>query len=103
MAKALAYFGVTLDVNDPIFVEKSKIIAYPNPFNDQFEIEFQNTSSNHSKVAIFDINGKQIWKQDCTILNSKITVTPMNMTNGIYFVKISSEDGTSESFKIIKQ
>ncbi|MBP6588343.1 MAG: T9SS type A sorting domain-containing protein [Flavobacterium sp.] len=37
------------------------------------------------------------------MLNSKITVTPMNMTNGIYFVKISSEDGTSESFKIIKQ
>ena len=103
MAKALAYFNVPLDVNDVVLMKKNKVIAYPNPFNNQFEIEFENTASNHSKVSIFDTNGKQIWEQDGVILNSKITVTPMNMTNGIYFVKISSEDGTSESFKIIKQ
>jgi hypothetical protein len=35
--------------------------------------------------------------------NSKITVAPTNVTNGIYFVKVNLEDGTSKNFKIIKQ
>lgn len=96
-------FTSTLGNPDFDLIANKSFLVYPNPFNNQFDIEFQNTSSNKTKVSIFDTNGKQIWKQDCAILNSKITVTPMNMTNGIYFVKISSEDGTSESFKIIKQ
>lgn len=96
-------FNATLGNPNFDLIANKSFLVYPNPFNNQFDIEFQNTSSNKTKVSIFDTNGKQIWKQDCTILNSKITVTPMNMTNGIYFVKISSEDGTSESFKIIKQ
>ena len=96
-------FNATLGNPNFDLIANKSFLVYPNPFNNQFDIEFQNTSSNKTKVSIFDTNGKQIWKQDCAILNSKITVTPMNMTNGIYFVKISSEDGTSESFKIIKQ
>jgi hypothetical protein len=103
ISKALDYFEVTLDVNDAVFVEKYKIIAYPNPFNNQFEIEFQNTSSNHSKVSIFDTTGKLIWGKDYVMTNSKITVAPTNVTNGIYFVKVNLEDGTSKNFKIIKQ
>ncbi len=96
-------FNVTLGNPNFDLIANKSFLVYPNPFNNQFDIEFQNNSSNQTKVSIFDTNGKQIWEQDCAILNSKITVTPMNMTNGIYFVKISSEDGTSESFKIIKQ
>ena len=78
-------------------------LVYPNPFNNQFEIEFQNAFSNNAKVSLFDVNGKQISEQDHVMENSKISVAPININNGIYFVKITFENGSSESFKIIKQ
>jgi uncharacterized lipoprotein YddW (UPF0748 family) len=76
--------------------------VYPNPFNQQFEVEFQTAFLNHAKIAIFDTLGQQVWEQDYEIVNSKISIFPINLTMGIYFVKISFENGTSESFKIIK-
>ena len=77
--------------------------VYPNPFEDQFEIEFLKTISNNVTVSIFDSTGKQVWKQDFGFSNSKITIAPTHLSKGIYFAKISFDDSTSESFKIIKQ
>jgi uncharacterized lipoprotein YddW (UPF0748 family) len=96
-------FNATLGNPDFDLIANKSFLVYPNPFNNQFEIDFQNDGSNQVKVSIFDTNAKQIWEQDYVASNSKIIVAPMNMTNGIYFVKISFENGTSESFKIIKQ
>ncbi|MBC7847700.1 MAG: family 10 glycosylhydrolase [Flavobacterium sp.] len=96
-------FNTTLGNPDFDLTTNKSYLVYPNPFNNQFEVEFQNAFSNFVKISIFDTNGKQIWGQDYTIVNSKIAVAPMNLTNGIYFVKISFENGTSESFKMIKQ
>jgi uncharacterized lipoprotein YddW (UPF0748 family) len=76
---------------------------YPNPFKNEFEIELHNTNSNYANVSIYDATGKQIWEQDYLITNSKIIVAPTNIANGIYFAKISFDNGNSESFKIIKQ
>ncbi len=76
---------------------------YPNPFKNEFEIELHNTNSNYANISIYDATGKQIWEQDYQIINSKIIVAPTNIANGIYFAKISFENGTSESFKVIKQ
>lgn len=77
--------------------------VYPNPFNNQFEIELQNAFSNKAKVSIYDATGKQVLERVYSISNSKISIAPINITNGVYFVKISLENGTSESFKMIKQ
>jgi uncharacterized lipoprotein YddW (UPF0748 family) len=96
-------FNSTL--GNPTFdlVSNKSFSVYPNPFNNQFEIEFQNPFSNNAKVSIFDVSGKQVSEQDYTISNSKIAVNPINIPNGVYFAKISFENGSSESFKIIKQ
>lgn len=96
-------FNSTLGNPDFDLNANKSYLVYPNPFNDQFEIEFENTFSDYVKISIFDFSGKQVLEQDSVIANSKIAVTPMNITSGIYFVKISFENGTSESFKIIKQ
>ena len=95
----------TSTLGNPNFdlIANKSFLVYPNPFNNQFEIEVSNAFSNYVKVSIFDPNGKQVLEQDYVIANSKIAVAPMNLTSGIYFVKISFENGMSESFKIIKQ
>jgi len=88
--------------NFDLIANKSYLV-YPNPFINQFEVEFQNAFSNNVKISLYDLNGKQVLEQDYVITNSKIAIAPMNITNGIYYVKISFENGTTESFKIIKQ
>lgn len=77
--------------------------VYPNPFNNQFNIELYNPLSSNPTVTIYDSAGIQVWKQDFDIANTIITVKPTNLADGIYFAKISLENGISESFKIIKQ
>lgn len=85
-----------------LMINKSYTV-YSNPFINHFEIAFQNTFSDSVKVSIFDASGKQVLEQDYIIADSKISVTPANINSGIYFVKISFKNGSSESFKIIKQ
>lgn len=85
-----------------LMINKSYTV-YSNPFINHFEIEFQNTFSDSVKVSVFDASGKQVLEQDYIIADSKISVTPANINSGIYFVKISFKNGSSESFKIIKQ
>lgn len=85
-----------------LMINKSYMV-YSNPFINHFEIAFQSTFSDSVKVSIFDTSGKQVLEQDYIIADSKISVTPANINSGIYFVKISFENGSSESFKIIKQ
>ncbi|MCV9931398.1 family 10 glycosylhydrolase [Flavobacterium sp. LS1R47] len=96
-------FSSTLGNPDFDLMINKSYVVYPNPFNDYFEIEFQTAFSDYVKVSIFDANGKQVLEQDYVSTNSKISVTPINIDSGIYFVKISFENGASESFKIIKQ
>lgn len=96
-------FNATLGNPDFDFMVNKSYIVYSNPFNTHFEIEFQNAFSDNVKVSIFDTSGKQVLEQNYVITDSKISVTPININSGIYFVKISFENGTSESFKIIKQ
>ena len=96
-------FNATLGNPDFDFMINKSYMVYSNPFNNHFEIEFKNAYSDNVKVSIFDATGKQVLEQDYAIANSKISVTPTNIPSGIYFVKISFENGASESFKIIKQ
>lgn len=96
-------FNATLGNPDFDFMVNKSYMVYSNPFNTHFEIEFQNAFSDNVKVSIFDTSGKQVLEQDYFIADSKISVSPININSGIYFVKIGFENGTSESFKIIKQ
>lgn len=95
----------TTTLSNPNFAssENKSYVVYPNPFTSKFTIEFQNSISDYVGVSIFDIAGQQIMQQSYEIVNNKIIVTPLISNSGIYFVKITFENGSSESFKIIKK
>jgi hypothetical protein len=78
------------------------IISYPNPFT-QF-INFSLTGSNATKimVQIFDINGKSLYLKKHVIKNRLFKVVLSELTEGVYMVKITSEN-KSYFTKIIKK
>ncbi|MCG9791836.1 family 10 glycosylhydrolase [Flavobacterium algicola] len=78
-------------------------LVYPNPFKNQFKIEFKEALSENVIVYLFNMEGKEVYRQTHTINNSKITVITSKMPSGIYFAKVSFENGKSESFKVVKR
>ena len=91
--------------NDDFTLNSNQVLSvYPNPFDLEFTINLNKSIANSATVSIFEGTGKQVWQQTFDINSeSKITVSPTNLVRGIYFVKVSFENGSSESFKIIKK
>lgn len=65
----------------------TSIALYPNPINNQFNIEVSNGVAINS-VEVFDISGKQL-------LNFKASVSYNinQLTSGVYFVKVKTNQG----------
>lgn len=75
------------------------IVVRPNPFNGRAEIDIQNHSADSYFLQIFDLNGKLVRQQQCT--ESPITIYKDNLTSGLYFYRLSAEDGFLNTGKLI--
>lgn len=79
-------------------ISLSDFAYYPNPVNEQLHI----TSSKVIQiVSVYDMTGKQISTQKLNTNNGKINTS--SLSSGIYLFKAVLEDGTIETFKIIKK
>jgi hypothetical protein len=79
---------------------KDKLIVYPNPVTTQIHINLQKTIE-HSKVQLYNIDGKLIYSQDYNNTNHVI----LNMalfSKGIYALKLQLDQGM-KTLKVIKQ
>ena len=81
--------------------EHSSITAniYPNPFTDQFTIEL-GSIANNTQLKIVSVEGKVVYSEN-NLHSSKLIVNASNWSKGIYFVRITNNDGTN-TFKLVK-
>ncbi|PKP10050.1 MAG: hypothetical protein CVU09_09105 [Bacteroidetes bacterium HGW-Bacteroidetes-4] len=81
--------------------------AFPNPFNQQFTVRWKNQSGHKVTIQLFDFKGSQIGLVEektypagtFEVVYATETVLP----TGLYFVKITYDDSTSQLIKLIKQ
>jgi cytochrome c peroxidase len=69
----------------------------PNPVVDNAMIE---TNLGHFKIGVYDSNGKLIFHQKA---NTQTTVDFSGLAAGLYFVKITTEDGSRFTKKMMKR
>jgi hypothetical protein len=88
--------GVTCEPlsNDEFTVSTFKV--YPNPSNGVFMID----TVTKMQLSVYDLVGNQILSQEATEGSSALDLT--NVATGIYVVKATSTNGTTQSFKVIK-
>ena len=79
--------------------ELSNINLYPNPFENTLTIKIPNLND-IAEITIYSINGSKILNTQTTNISTVLDLR--NINNGIYFVKIST-DNVTKTVKIIKQ
>ncbi|MDT8413096.1 MAG: T9SS type A sorting domain-containing protein [Vicingaceae bacterium] len=86
-------------INDEVERTEKQLVIYPNPFNNQFTLEYE-TENQSAYLAIYNLMGVKVVEQ--TINSSKTVVDVSNISDGIYFVVI--QDGSNRlHHKIVKQ
>jgi len=86
----LSRFDLT-QLSNPKF-DKNSFSIFPNPNSGRFTISFNNFASENSNLELYDLVGHKIMTQK---LNTTDTIIETeNLSTGIYFAKISSENGS---------
>jgi hypothetical protein len=84
--------GATLTIED-LSPAASSIHVYPNPTANRIYIQ----ADNISKAELFDLMGRKVMETN----QDQIDIS--NMSSGSYILQVTTQNNTTESFKIIKQ
>ncbi len=76
---------------------KLTVNVYPNPTTDIVTIE---TDENLFNYSVYDINGREI---QTGIFGNTNQINLQSASNGVYFVKVSTTQGSSATVKVVKQ
>lgn len=92
-----AFYGNTILLNNNNF-ETKKTILYPNPIKGLLNI---NAVNGIQELEIFTSSGQLVLKK--TGILDKSAINTEGLTPGIYFVKITQNDGTVSTQKVVKE
>ena len=87
----------TLGIND-ISVSDKLLCIYPNPVTNHLTIK--NSYAGNFELNVTNELGQQVLKQNKNI--SKASLDVSNLSKGLYFLNIKSENGEMQTFKFIK-
>ena len=80
----------------------NKIKFYPNPVNNTLNINLGNISNQEVALQIVDISGRTIYNNQHFIKDNKLSYDTSVLNSGMYFLKLTFNNGTTNSFKFIK-
>ncbi len=85
------------------FFELDNLKFYPNPVEQDLQIDFNETSKNVSNVSVYNLSGQLLNKYDN--LNNLLTITIpfINVPQGLYIVNIAYDNGEVIDLKIQKK
>ena len=99
---AISYFA---GINE-IKMQNNEVSTSPNPCNEILTISFNQNTNELFNIELFDITGRKVKTIAENINQDKqnaITLKLENITQGIYFLKITGNHQTTITKKIIKQ
>lgn len=99
---SLTVFEATSGITDNL-AGSVNIKTYPNPFQDNFTIDLENSDKAHGSVMVTGFDGRIMWNSEFHDDNSaKINIDATEYPKGIYLVTVNFKDQTKASYKVIK-
>ncbi len=89
------------DLNDPLIPSLPALSCYPNPFNDELNIDIRLSTPSSITVNIYDVRGRKLTSimrfdksslKHCFLL-TKEDIHNLHLSSGVYFVQAISEKG----------
>lgn len=78
--------------------DSSDVVLYPNPSKGSFTISGEGISG-ESKLSIFNQLGQKVYNQNFANANNSIRVQNLNLSTGVYIVKVESNN-TAKTIKL---
>jgi len=81
----------------------SDFVVYPNPANQEIALEWNSINEQQVEISIYDLQGKlhmQPVNKKSVVGAQKLVIPTSNLTDGVYFIKIKSDNQISQ-IKII--
>lgn len=94
-------FQINLKALSTDSFDASSFAIYPNPFNDEIRIDFNNVTTTKT-VELYSILGVLLEQQDVKGLKNT-TIAANNLAIGVYTLRVTSKDGNTVIKKIIKE
>ncbi len=88
-----------IPLKNPDFDLKNQISAYPNPTDGILHLNSENALI--KEASVFDLLGKQVYKSNFSALNN-VSLDLKSLQAGAYLLKVTSDSGTTETMKIMK-
>jgi hypothetical protein len=74
--------------------------VFPNPTQDQLNLEIKNWKNEALSVELLDVAGRSLYTQN--IQNEQTLIPVQDFPAAVYFLRVSNEQKTVKTFKIIK-
>lgn len=84
-------------LSNPGFIKDASVVLHPNPTKGNLKIDTDHTIKS---IELYDVQGRILQTSIENTTTAKLDIT--NKTNGIYFVKITTERGTNIE-KVVKE
>lgn len=96
----VADFSMPTTLNVPNINSESSIKIYPNPSKDKLNLAF--AQAGQHQITLTDANGNMRLTHTTTTTTQNTTLDISSLASGIYFVTVTSADGSSEVQKWVK-
>ncbi len=94
----LAEHNTITETPDQIALE-----AYPNPFQDAFQINYFSEDAAEAEIEIFDLFSRRIYHQQETLDGGSLQSTiDLNVSDGFYLISVKDDLGNIRSMKILR-
>ena len=96
------YDDLISGTKDGIAVEKYRVKAFPNPFGDDFELQFDLEKTQFVTISLYDMKGQKVYHaKNKYFPGTNVVKINKNLKEGLYFYKINFENG-SIAGKVVK-
>ena len=90
----------------PAFTGKTiELTVYPNPANGKFNLLLKSSKATTAEVYVTDASGAQVHRQLYTVVapGASLPVNLTNQPNGVYLLKVSTDQGSKTMKVVIKK
>ena len=84
-------------------IERSTIIAYPNPVTNLLTLDWQHNKKEVSQIVVFSGIGQQLLQRSVKSKQGSINLDFTNYQQGLYFIHVFYTDKTKKTFNVIKK